>query len=536
MLLALLLSCADPPSDPLGPAEDAFDDAALATGVPRELLLAIAKVETNLEPVQGLEEFPGQSPAFGVMGLRGENLERAASLAELDPARVRTDVSANVLAAAALLAYWAAEARVDPDDLGAWAPLVARYSGITHDDALAEYVWYDVYATLAEGVHRNGYHSAPVEAVPDYPAPRTDRARTGDGDTIWTESPNQSSRGGASVDFIIVHACEGSYAGCWSWLTNSASGVSAHYVVKEDGSEVRQLVDEDEKAWHISANYDCGYNADVECERNGTSMNTVSVGIEHGGYSSQSSWDDGLVERSAALACGVAERHGVVRDSYHIVGHGQLQPWNRSDPGGAWPWSDYLAEVDAACGGSSGSSGSSGSDGSSGSSGSGSSGSDGSSGSGSSGSEGASPTDETFIIDSNNAYNDTDAFYVEVSDQWWSSSATSGYWNTGYWVASTEAVSDPASFWFHTDAPRCYTVEAWWTAGSNRPSSVTWMGWDEDDREVGRATVSQQTGGGRFNALGEWTFPAGWNRVLLSRWTTAGAYAIADAVRLTPCS
>lgn len=518
MLPLLLLGCAAPPPEGLGSAATAFDDAEALTGVPKELLLAIAKVETNVEQVEGFEEFPGQAVAFGMMGLRGDNLDLAAYLADLDKDRVRTDPAANVLAAAALLAYWGEEARVDFDDLGAWAPIVARYSGITHEDAVAEYIWYDVYATLARGVNRNGYRSEPVDAVPDYPAPRENRSRTGDADTVWTESPNYSSRGGAEVDFVIIHACEGSYAGCWSWLADSASGVSAHYVVKEDGSEVRQLVDEDDKAWHISANYDCDYNAGVECSRNGTSMNSISVGIEHGGYSSQSSWDEGLLERSASLTCGVTQRHGVVRDAYHIVAHGQLQPWNRTDPGAAWPWSDYLAEVDAACGGSSSSSSSS---------------SSGSSSSGSSSS--SSPTAETFIIDSNNAYNQTDDYYIEVSSAWWSSTATPGYWNTGYWVAPTESVSDPASFWFRSDATRCYVVEAWWTSGSNRPASVTWLGWDEDDREVGRATVSQQTGGGQFNQLGEWTFPAGWNRVLLSRWTTGGYYAIADAVRLTPC-
>lgn len=139
------------------------------------------------------------------------------------------------------------------------------------------------------------------------------------------------------------------------------------------------------------------------------------------------------------------------------------------------------------------------------------------------------------MIDSNNSANDTSAYYIEVSDEWWSSTSASGYYNTGYWVAPTESVSDPASFYFQTDTARCYNVEAWWTSGSDRPPSVTWVGWDENDAEVGRATVNQQTGGKQWNTLGSWTFPAGWNRVMLSRWTTSGYYAIADAVRLTPC-
>ncbi|MBM4368067.1 MAG: hypothetical protein FJ102_17785 [Deltaproteobacteria bacterium] len=146
-----------------------------------------------------------------------------------------------------------------------------------------------------------------------------------------------------------------------------------------------------------------------------------------------------------------------------------------------------------------------------------------------------SATQKQFVIDSNNASNDASAYGIEVSSDWWSSSSTPGYWNTGYWAAATAETSDPAVFWFESDAARCYTVEAWWTAGSNRATNITFMGWDEGDSEVGRATVDQTRNGSAWNKLGNWTFPAGRNQVLLSRWATAGRYAIADAVRLTPC-
>ena len=551
--LLLLLACGEGSlnamqEESLPPAELAFEDAAARTEVPMELLLAIARVETGVQSVEGAVEFPGQEPAFGVMGLRGENLVRAARLAGLDEALVRTDVSANSLAAATLLSEWGAEAGIDPSDLSAWAPIVARYSGIEDPEAAAEYVWYEVYAALQDGVDAGGYSSDPQMATPKFRKPSQSRARTGASDAVWTASPNYSSRSGASVDYVIIHTCEGSYSGCWGWLTNSSAGVSAHYVVNDSGSEVRQLVDEDSKAWHISASYDCANNSNKDCSLNGKNMNSMSVGIEHAGYGSQTSWSSGLLDRSAKLTCGITDRHGISRDAYHIVGHGQLQPWNRSDPGAAWPWSSYLSAVNTACGAGSGTgsggtgsggtgSGSGGSGTGSGGSGSGGSGSgSGGSGSGSGGTGSSAPTASSFIIDSNNAANDTNWFLTEVSADWWSSSSSSGYYNTGYWVAATEATSDPASFWFLTEAAGCYTVDAWWTAGSNRSAAISFMGWDEADREVGRTTVSQQINGGKWNELGDWTFPAGWNRVLLSRWTTPGSYAIADAVRLTPCN
>ncbi|MEQ1570410.1 MAG: N-acetylmuramoyl-L-alanine amidase, partial [Myxococcota bacterium] len=318
------------------------DEASGETSVPPEILLGIAMAETRLQMITGEVEFEGQSPAFGIMGLRSPMLELGAELAGFDVQQVKTDRRANVLAAAHLLAGAADEAGIDPSDLDAWAPVVARYSGIEDEEGQAEYVHHQVYEALRQGIAVEGYAVAPMTVNPNFPLPLTDLDRATESGTIWTPSPNYNSRSGASVDFVIIHTCEGSYSSCWSWLSNSASGVSAHYVVKENGAEVRALVDENNRAWHISANYDCDNNSGVDCWRDGTSMNTVSVGIEHAGYGSQSSWDPGLLSRSAELTCGITERHDIPRDSYHVVGHGQLQPWNRTDPGPNWPWADYL--------------------------------------------------------------------------------------------------------------------------------------------------------------------------------------------------
>lgn len=501
------------PPDPGAKLPQGFLDASSETSVPSEVLFALARAETNFQMVQGTSEFEDQEPAFGITALREPFLSRAAELAGLDVEEVKTDQISNLLAAGHLLRDWGLEADIDFEDIDAWAPIIAYYSGIEDPEGAAEYVHHEVYGALRLGIEIEGFALPPMAVDPNYPLPQRDLERGRDTSTIWTPSPNYNSRGSSSADFVIIHTCEGSYSSCWSWLSNSASGVSAHYVVNDSGSEVRSLVDESNRAWHISASYDCDNNSDVECWRDGTSMNTISVGIEHAGYSSQSSWNPGLIQRSAELTCGITERNDIPRDSYHIVGHGQLQPWNRTDPGPNWPWSTYLATVQSECGDTSAPPPSSGS-----------------------GSSSSAPGTQ-FVIDSNNTANVTSQYYIEVSSSWWASTSASGYWNTGYWVGPTASVSDAASFWFHIDSPQCYTVEAWWTASSNRPAAVTFMGWEADDSEVGRATVSQQVNGGRWNRLGDWEFTStGWNRILLSRWTTSGYYAIADAVRLTPSS
>ncbi len=68
----------------------------------------------------------------------------------------------------------------------------------------------------------------------------------------WRASPNFSSRS-ARVDLLVVHDTEGSYEGSINWFSEKVSNVSAHFVIKEDGSEVTQMVDLADKAWHCCA-------------------------------------------------------------------------------------------------------------------------------------------------------------------------------------------------------------------------------------------------------------------------------------------
>ena len=82
-------------------------------------------------------------------------------------------------------------------------------------------------------------------------------------------SPNFSVRGGRAVDLIVVHDCEGSYAGSINWFSQAASQVSAHLVLREDGGEVTQMVDFANKAWHAVA------------------FNSRSVGLEMAGYAAK---------------------------------------------------------------------------------------------------------------------------------------------------------------------------------------------------------------------------------------------------------
>jgi N-acetyl-anhydromuramyl-L-alanine amidase AmpD len=482
---------------------DAFDSAARTYDVPSDLLLAIARTETGVQMIEGSSEFEGQAPAFGLMALRGAHLLHAAELAGLEVEAVKHEPRANVMAAAALLRSWADEAGMVSGDVGAWAPMVARYSGIEAEDAAAAYVHDEVYRHLRQGIQLEGVAVGGYKVEPSLERPLEPTYVVGAerAYATWRPSPNYGSRNGTAVGMVVIHTCEGAYSSCWGWLANSASGVSAHYVVNDDGSEIAQMVHEEDRAWHVGASYDCALNDNTDCWRNGTGSNNFTVGIEHAGYAAQASWSQGLLDASAQLVCDITEDQGIARDRFHIVGHGMLQPYNRTDPGANWPWTDYIDRVRTACGDS-----------------------------GTSNPGGT--VAHRFVIDSNNNAN-VAGNEVVVSSNWTGSNNVSGYYNTGYWVAPTAAVSDAAVFRFNETQDRCYQVEAWWSSASDRAASAPFIASDSSGAEVGRVFMDQRSNGGQWMELGTWAFTPGWNQVALSRWTTAGAYVVADAVRFT---
>ena len=493
-----------------GDAAAAWESAAQAWDVPVDLLRAIALAETGMQALQG-EPHDGRPVAYGVMALRSPQLELGAAAAGWSVPDVQTRLDANVDAAAALLRGYADARGLDRGSLAAWAPAVADLSGITDAEAASQHVWDEVYARLRHGFSLEGVTVKAWGVDPDFPAPRVRRSVAGPNyaNTVWRPSPNFDSRNSAitDIDMVVIHTCEGSYSGCWSWQLNDTSDVSAHYTVKEDGSEISQLVDEATRAWHVGATYDSGLNGGTNTRFDGWNVNHFSVGIEHAGFAAQSTWANGLLDASAALTCDITRDNGIAIDSYHIVAHGRLQPYNRSDPGANWPWSDYLNRVAVACGQPS---------------------------SGSPTPAPQSPAGQ-IVIDSNNSYNDAALARNDVSGNWTSSQNVRGYWNTGYYYATTAATSDPAHFRFFAASGGCYAVEAWWTAARDRAQAAPWTFRNAAGAAVGTATTDQQTSHSQWNALGQGTFTAGWNTVDLDRTTALGQVVVADAVRVTPC-
>lgn len=494
-----------------------FESAGAEFKVPGVLLKALAWASTRYEMVAAEPDFEGAPDAFGMMALGGEVLPRGATLAGVTLEAAKTEATANVRAAAAWLDAEATAQQIDRTKLINWVPVVAGYSRIDDFHARQAFVKGEVFGAITEGV---GAMSDAVAAsaqgleleaaVGEIATVSQGLSRSPDYERgVWRPSPNFSARTGR-VSMVIIHTCEGAYSGCYGWLANPRAGASAHYVVSSDGREVSQLVRESAKAWHIAADYSCSRNGNKRCDLNGVSSNNFTVGIEHAGFASQRSWPSSQIDASARLVCDITQDHRIPRDRFHIVGHGQLQPWNRTDPGRNWPWTSYLAKVNSFCG---------------------------------SGSSPAptptpapsptpAPAPTTITVDSNNANNNQARGYVQVSANWKSSTNVAGYYGSGYWYASTAPVSDGAAFFFKLDAAGARTIDAWWTAASDRSPEATFVAFNAQGVKVGEGTVNQARNGGRWNTVGRFNFTAGWNKVVLSRWAPSGKVVVADAVRV----
>jgi len=117
-------------------------------------------------------------------------------------------------------------------------------------------------------------------------------------------------------------------------LRDPAAKVSSHYVVEEDG-RVFRLVPEERRAWHAGQSFWKGVR----------DINTASVGIEivnPGHEFGYRPFPEAQVSSVIALVADIRTRWTV--DDDRIVGHSDVAPERKEDPGELFPWK-RLAEA-----------------------------------------------------------------------------------------------------------------------------------------------------------------------------------------------
>ena len=112
-------------------------------------------------------------------------------------------------------------------------------------------------------------------------------------------------------------------------LRDPAAKVSSHYLVEEDGTVVR-MVAEDRRAWHAGASRWRGIE----------DINSASIGIEivnPGHDFGYRPFAEPQIAAVARLVAGIKDRYAITRGN--VVGHSDIAPARKRDPGELFPWS-----------------------------------------------------------------------------------------------------------------------------------------------------------------------------------------------------
>ena len=155
-------------------------------------------------------------------------------------------------------------------------------------------------------------------------------ACTSSGPKLDTRHPsvNHDSR----IQFVVLHYTSTTLEHSLALLTHGE--VSSHYLIGAEPPTVYKLVDENLRAWHAG-----------ESEWQGrTWLNSSSIGIEivNPGYRDTPTgklwypYTEGQVQALIVLLKDIVKRNNI--DPRDIVGHSDIAPLRKVDPGPLFPW------------------------------------------------------------------------------------------------------------------------------------------------------------------------------------------------------
>lgn len=149
-----------------------------------------------------------------------------------------------------------------------------------------------------------------------------------------TPSPNHDQRDRA-IDMVILH-----YTGMMSGaaaldrLRDETAKVSAHYLVEENG-EIYQLVPEARRAWHAGVG---SWRGEIDINARSIGIEIVNPGHEFGYRDFPDCQIDGVI----SLLRAITKRHAIAPT--HVLGHSDIAPRRKEDPGEKFPWARLAKE------------------------------------------------------------------------------------------------------------------------------------------------------------------------------------------------
>ena len=135
------------------------------------------------------------------------------------------------------------------------------------------------------------------------------------------------------VQFVIVHYTSANLERSLALLTHGQ--VSSHYLIGDDASAtIYKLVDESQRAWHAGESEWMGR----------TWLNSSSIGIEivNPGFTDTPTgrlwypYSEAQVKSLVVLLKDISKRNGI--DPKNIIGHSDIAPLRKLDPGPLFPW------------------------------------------------------------------------------------------------------------------------------------------------------------------------------------------------------
>jgi len=157
---------------------------------------------------------------------------------------------------------------------------------------------------------------------------------------------------GAAPELLIVHGISlppGEFGGPWIdrlftgtlpaaahpyFAAIAATRVSAHALIRRDG-QIVQYVPFGARAWHAG---ESAYRGRPAC-------NDFSIGVELEG-TDDTPYTDSQYRALAALAAALLAAYAALSEQ-HIVGHSDVAPGRKTDPGAAFDWPRFRALLHA---------------------------------------------------------------------------------------------------------------------------------------------------------------------------------------------
>ena len=153
-------------------------------------------------------------------------------------------------------------------------------------------------------------------------------------DMIETPSPNFDERTLPITMIVLHYTGMQDAASAIARLSDPEAKVSAHYLIAEDGQIVR-MVDEDKRAWHAGRSH----------WRKIDNVNSASIGIEivnPGHEFGYRPFPVAQIDALIPLMQAITLRYKITRGN--VVGHSDIAPARKDDPGELFPW-ERLAKL-----------------------------------------------------------------------------------------------------------------------------------------------------------------------------------------------